>query len=330
MAALIGRARRVVVGMSGGVDSTVSALLLRQRGFEVVGVFMRNWDGRDETGFCSADRECEEAERVASRLGIQFHTVDLVKQYWTEVFQEMVEGYKLGLTPNPDVLCNAKVKFTHFFNHAINDIGCDAIATGHYARNSFGEDLERSEEMVRACLLKAVDRTKDQTFFLSQMPQKALRKTLFPVGELTKPVVKEIARQAGFGEIADKKESMGICFVGKKVAPGAGASRSSSRSTWTTGREGSSTRTPAWRWAGTPGCTSGPSARGARSTGTTRPTSCPPRTPRRTTSWWCGTRTTPPSTRRPSTRGRPTGSPHRLTDSAPDPSAGCRSRKFNS
>ena len=220
MAALIGRARRVVVGMSGGVDSTVSALLLRQRGFEVVGVFMRNWDGRDETGFCSADRECEEAERVASRLGIQFHTVDLVKQYWTEVFQEMVEGYKLGLTPNPDVLCNAKVKFTHFFNHAINDIGCDAIATGHYARNSFGEDLERSEEMVRACLLKAVDRTKDQTFFLSQMPQKALRKTLFPVGELTKPVVKEIARQAGFGEIADKKESMGICFVGKKVAPG--------------------------------------------------------------------------------------------------------------
>ena len=220
MASLLRGVRRVVVGMSGGVDSTVSALLLKQRGYEVVGVFMRNWDGRDETGFCSADKDCEEAEKVASRLGIEFHVKDFVKEYWNEVFQELLEGYKKGLTPNPDILCNSRVKFTHFFDYALNDIGCDAIATGHYARNSFGEDLEHSRDDQRAELLKSVDRTKDQTFFLSQVPQKALRKTIFPVGELTKPVVKQIAKGAGFTEIAEKKESMGICFVGKKVGPG--------------------------------------------------------------------------------------------------------------
>ena len=220
MAALLRGVRRVVVGMSGGVDSTVSALLLQRRGYEVVGVLMRNWDGRDETGHCEADREMEEAAKVADKLGINFLQVDLVKEYWTEVFQDMVEGYRLGLTPNPDVLCNSRVKFKHFLDFAVNSVGCDAIATGHYARNSFGEGLEGAEEGVGARLLKAVDRTKDQTFFLSQMPQEALRVTMFPVGELTKPVVKEIARQAGFADIADKKESMGICFVGKKVAPG--------------------------------------------------------------------------------------------------------------
>ena len=220
MAGMVGGLKRVVVGMSGGVDSTVSALILKRRGFDVVGVFMRNWDGRDETGFCSADRDCEEAERVASQLGIKFMTVDLVKEYWTEVFQDMVEGYKQGLTPNPDILCNSRIKFNHFFDFATEKVGCDAIATGHYARNSFGDNLELADKSRRAQLLKSIDRTKDQTFFLSQMPQKALRKTIFPVGDLTKPVVKSIARQAGFSTIADKKESMGICFVGKKLAPG--------------------------------------------------------------------------------------------------------------
>jgi len=217
---LAGRVRKVVVGMSGGVDSTVSAILLKKRGFEVVGAFMRNWDGIDETGVCTADKDCEEAERVAKNLGIQFQTVNLVKEYWNEVFEDMLEDYKQGLTPNPDVLCNSRVKFSHFYNHAMNNIGCDAIATGHYARNSYGQDLEFASSSQPAQLLKSVDRTKDQTFFLSQMPQEALRKTMFPVGELPKDVVKKIAYQSGFPEIANKKESMGICFVGKKSAPG--------------------------------------------------------------------------------------------------------------
>ena len=216
----IGNIKRVVVGMSGGVDSTVSALLLKNKGYEVVGAFMKNWDGVDETGVCSADKDCEVAESVAKKLDIKFHVVNLVKEYWNEVFSELIEDYKRGLTPNPDILCNSRVKFNHFYDHAVNTIGCDAIATGHYAQNSYGSDLQYSEGSGLARLLKSTDRTKDQTFFLSQMPQEALQKTMFPVGDLPKSVVKQIAAQAGFPEIAAKKESMGICFVGKKNAPG--------------------------------------------------------------------------------------------------------------
>jgi len=217
---LLSGLRRVVVGMSGGVDSTVSALLLKNKGYEVVGVFMKNWDGVDETGVCTADQDQEAAADTAKQLGIKFTTVNLVKQYWNEVFNELVEDYSRGLTPNPDILCNSRVKFTHFYEHAINVIGCDAIATGHYARNSYGPDLELRHSNQRAQLLKSIDRVKDQTFFLSQIPQNALQRTMFPVGDLTKDVVKKIAAQAGFPQIASKKESMGICFVGKKSAPG--------------------------------------------------------------------------------------------------------------
>jgi len=208
------------VGLSGGVDSTVSALLLKKRGYEVVGVFMKNWDGVDETGVCTADQDMETAADTAKKLGIQFTTVNLVKQYWNEVFNDLIEDYSQGLTPNPDILCNSRVKFTHFYDHAVNVIGCDAIATGHYARNSYGSDLEFRDSNQRAKLLKSIDRVKDQTFFLSQMPQSALQRTMFPVGEITKDVVKKIAAQAGFPHIANKKESMGICFIGKKSAPG--------------------------------------------------------------------------------------------------------------
>jgi len=214
------KVRRVVVGMSGGVDSTVSALLLKNRGFEVVGAFMKNWDGVDETGVCTSDVDCEAAENVAKKLGIKFHVVNLVKEYWNEVFSELVEDYKHGLTPNPDILCNSRVKFSHFYDHAMETIGCDAIATGHYAQNSYGPELEYAAKNKPARLLKSIDRTKDQTFFLSQMPQNALQKTIFPVGDLPKTIVKKIAAQAGFPDIAEKKESMGICFVGKKSAPG--------------------------------------------------------------------------------------------------------------
>jgi len=224
--------RKIVVGMSGGVDSTVSALLLRQQGFEVEGVFMRNWDGVDETGICTADKDCEEAERIATKLGIKFQVVNFVKEYWNEVFAELIDDYSAGLTPNPDILCNSKIKFKHFHDYAFEKIGCDAIATGHYARNSYGQILEHRpptaarggddgrHDVANAQLLKSLDRTKDQTFFLSQIPQNALRNTIFPIGELTKTVVKQIAIQAGFANIAAKKESMGICFVGKKKAAG--------------------------------------------------------------------------------------------------------------
>ena len=217
---MLGAVKRVVVGMSSGVDSTVSAILLKNKGYEVVGAFMKNWDGLDETGVCTADADCESAENIAKKLGIKFHVINLVKEYWTEVFEDLIEDYKAGLTPNPDVLCNSRVKFKHFYSQAVNNIGCDAIATGHYAQNSYGADLEYSDPGVPAKLLKSVDRTKDQTFFLSQMPQKALRRTMFPVGDIPKSVVKQIAAQSGFPEVASKKESMGICFVGKKNAPG--------------------------------------------------------------------------------------------------------------
>jgi len=216
---LRGGVKRVVLGMSGGVDSTVSAILLKRRGYEVIGVFMRNWDGVDETGVCTADKDCEEAERVASTLGIKFNVVNFVKEYWNEVFTDLIEDYSAGLTPNPDILCNSRIKFTHFHDYAMNGIGCDAVATGHYARNSYGENLEGRGGVDPAFLLQAVDRTKDQSFFLSQINQEALQNTMFPIGEITKKVVKEMARQAGFPEIANKKESMGICFVGKKNSP---------------------------------------------------------------------------------------------------------------
>jgi len=174
----------------------------------------------DETGVCTADKDAEEAESSCKKLGIPFRTVNLVQEYWNEVFTDMIEDYSRGLTPNPDILCNSRVKFTHFYDHAVNTIGCDAVATGHYARNSLGPDLEHRDSGRRAQLLKAVDRVKDQTFFLSQISQKPLARTMFPVGDITKDVVKKIAVQAGFGNVAQRKESMGICFVGKKLAPG--------------------------------------------------------------------------------------------------------------
>ncbi|XP_037071397.1 LOW QUALITY PROTEIN: mitochondrial tRNA-specific 2-thiouridylase 1-like [Pollicipes pollicipes] len=207
--------RRVVCAMSGGVDSSVAALLLKRRGYEVLGFFMRNWDVRDEQGVCRADQDAEDAAWVCHQLQIPFQEVNFVKEYWNEVFSEMIRDYETGFTPNPDILCNRHIKFTALYEHARHAVGADALATGHYARTSAGEDLtEAKERSVR--LLRAVDRHKDQTFFLSQVPQKALRRTMFPLGEFTKDVVKKVARSAGLQRIAAKKESMGICFIGKR------------------------------------------------------------------------------------------------------------------
>lgn len=212
------RPAKVVIGMSGGVDSTVAAILLKNKGFELSGVFMKNWDERDEegNGICRADKEAEDAEMVCNRLEIPFSTVNFVKEYWNEVFEELLTDYESGSTPNPDIECNRRIKFGHFFNHCREHLGCDAVATGHYARTTYGDFLQAKMRSSCCRLLQAMDRVKDQTFFLAQVPQEALANTMFPLGSYNKEVVKKIATYSGFENIAKKKESMGICFVGKR------------------------------------------------------------------------------------------------------------------
>ncbi|CAG5118881.1 unnamed protein product [Candidula unifasciata] len=200
--------KRIVCGISGGVDSAVSALLLKRKGFDVVGLFMKNWDIRDEKGVCATDEDRNDAEFVCKTLGIPLYEVDFVKQYWNEVFIDMVKDYENGITPNPDIMCNRHIKFHHFIHHAQTKLGADAIATGHYARTSVGYNLDRIDPQV--------DAEKDQTFFLSQISQWALQKTIFPIGDLAKTDVKRIATEAGMEKIAKKKESMGICFIGSR------------------------------------------------------------------------------------------------------------------
>ncbi|XP_076469227.1 mitochondrial tRNA-specific 2-thiouridylase 1-like [Babylonia areolata] len=207
---------RVVCGMSGGVDSAVSALLLKKKGYEVVGLFMKNWDVADETGRCAADADLQDAELACHALDIPLHQVNFVKEYWHQVFSEMVRDYQKGVTPNPDIMCNKHIKFDAFFRHATQTLDADAISTGHYARTSADYDLDSVDPRKGVQLLKSADSVKDQTFFLSQISQQALQRTIFPVGELRKDVVKRIAVEAGLEKIAKRKESMGICFIGSR------------------------------------------------------------------------------------------------------------------
>nr|XP_040580527.1 mitochondrial tRNA-specific 2-thiouridylase 1-like [Lepeophtheirus salmonis] len=173
--------RRVAVGISGGVDSAVSALLLKKRGYEVIGVYMKNWESSDEDdSICDGTRDAQTAQSVCERLKIPFKSVNFVKEYWNDVFLNMLEDYQSGLTPNPDVLCNSKVKFDKFQKYCLDNLGVDAVATGHYARNSLGENLELVHRGKRAKLLKPIDRYKDQTIFLSQISQNSLKKSNFP------------------------------------------------------------------------------------------------------------------------------------------------------
>ena len=197
---------KVVIGMSGGVDSSVAALLLKQQGYDVIGVFMKNWDEKDEFGVCTAEQDYEDVRWVCGQIGIPYYTVNFEKQYWDRVFTYFLEEYKKGRTPNPDVMCNKEIKFKAFLEYAMK-IGADYLATGHYAQVDFHQGEYR--------LLRGADDKKDQTYFLNTLGQQQLSKTMFPIGHLPKPRVREIALEAGL-KTATKKDSTGICFIGER------------------------------------------------------------------------------------------------------------------
>ncbi len=196
----------ILVGVSGGVDSAVATYLLREQGFEVQGMFMKNWDEDDTAGYCSAAVDLADASSVCQQLGIELHTRNFSSEYWDHVFSYFLDEYRAGRTPNPDVLCNREIKFKTFLEHALM-LGADHIATGHYARVEYRDGHYR--------LLKARDGSKDQTYFLHALGQHQLQRALFPLGELCKPEVRRIAEQQGFTN-ANKKDSTGICFIGER------------------------------------------------------------------------------------------------------------------
>ncbi|MBL4607191.1 MAG: tRNA 2-thiouridine(34) synthase MnmA [Pseudomonadales bacterium] len=198
--------KHVIVGMSGGVDSSVAAYLLLQQGYKVEGLFMKNWDEDDGTEYCTAIADLKDAESVCKQLGIPLHTANFAAEYWDNVFEHFIAEYKAGRTPNPDILCNKEIKFKAFLDYAI-ELGADYIATGHYAQRSNDTDIAK--------LLKAVDNNKDQTYFLHAVGGRQIAKTLFPIGALEKPEVRKIAGDLGFIN-HDKKDSTGICFIGER------------------------------------------------------------------------------------------------------------------
>ena len=199
---------RVVVGLSGGVDSAVTAYLLKQQGHEVIGIFMKNWEDDDDTGYCSSNVDFVDAAAVADVLGIEIEHVNFAADYKDRVFSEFLREYQAGRTPNPDILCNAEIKFKSFLDHAMR-LGAQKIATGHYARVRLNNQTGRHE------LLKGLDSSKDQSYFLHRLNQEQLSKTMFPVGELHKTEVRRIAEEIGLPN-AKKKDSTGICFIGER------------------------------------------------------------------------------------------------------------------
>lgn len=196
----------VIVGLSGGVDSSVAALLLKNQGYKVVGLFMKNWEDDDDDDYCSSKQDLLDAVSVADKIGIDIEVVNFSKEYKEKVFSEFINEIKSGKTPNPDILCNSEIKFSAFLNHAIS-MGADKIATGHYAQIKEADGLYS--------LLKADDSTKDQSYFLYRLNQHQLSKSLFPLGNLLKKDVREIAKKEGLHN-SDKKDSTGICFIGER------------------------------------------------------------------------------------------------------------------
>lgn len=199
--------KHIIVGMSGGVDSSVTALSLLEQGHQVTGLFMKNWEEDDGSEYCTAMQDLADAQQVCDTLGIELRTVNFSAEYWDEVFEVFLAEFQAGRTPNPDILCNKHVKFKAFLNYAIDDLGAEFIATGHYARVD--------EVAGEFRLLKGLDPNKEQSYFLYAMGQSALAKTLFPIGHLHKPEIRALAEKAGFAN-SRKKDSTGICFIGER------------------------------------------------------------------------------------------------------------------
>lgn len=199
--------KHIIVGLSGGVDSAVTALQLIEQGYQVTGLFMKNWEEDDGTTDCTAMQDLADAQQVCDTLAIPLKTVNFAAEYWDEVFEVFLAEFKAGRTPNPDILCNKHVKFKAFLHYAIDDLGADYIATGHYARVA--------EQNGEYFLLKGLDPNKEQSYFLYTLGQKQLAKTLFPIGHLHKPEIRAMAKRAGFIN-HNKKDSTGICFIGER------------------------------------------------------------------------------------------------------------------
>lgn len=199
--------KRVIIGMSGGVDSSVAALLLQQQGYLVEGLFMKNWEDDDTDTYCAASDDIKYAESVCNQLNIPLHTVNFSQDYWDRVFEHFLLEYREGRTPNPDILCNQEIKFKAFLNYALS-LGADFIATGHYAGKDFHETLGFQ-------LKKAIDPNKDQSYFLYRLSQQALAKSLFPLASFPKEQVRQLAKEMGFTN-SEKKDSTGICFIGER------------------------------------------------------------------------------------------------------------------
>jgi tRNA-specific 2-thiouridylase len=197
---------RVVIGMSGGVDSSVAAYLLKQQGYDCVGIFMKNWEEEGQDSQCTAQEDYDDVRAVCDKIGIPYYSINFAEKYWDKVFSIFLSEYSQGRTPNPDVLCNKEIKFDAFLNFALS-INAQAVATGHYAR------LEKRDGLMT--LLRAADKNKDQTYFLYALNQQQLSPVMFPIGDLQKPELREIAQKAGLTTWG-KKDSTGICFIGER------------------------------------------------------------------------------------------------------------------
>ena len=199
--------KKIICGMSGGVDSSVSAFILQQQGYQVEGLFMKNWEEDDDTDYCTAAADLADAQAVCDKLDIKLHKINFAAEYWDNVFEHFLSEYKAGRTPNPDILCNKEIKFKAFLEYAAEDLGANYIATGHYVRRRGADD--------NAQLLRGLDANKDQSYFLYTLSSKQVGQSLFPVGDIEKPIVRAIAEDLGL-ITAKKKDSTGICFIGER------------------------------------------------------------------------------------------------------------------